>query len=255
MKNKYNIKGEVVEIILENRKGEINIALVSSSKLDLLEKLDVKWHAVKWPGSKGYYVQASYKKDTGGPGTFILHRVLTGASDYARVVDHINHNTLDNRDENLRVVSRSQNNQNRSGPQPGNRTSKLRGITWNKKNSRWIVQGTYNKKKLYLGSFTDLEKAKEVFDEFKNRFYMKSTDVNDYEQTYTLEEIMDYIKSTRNGHRIGKSGKRYVSYHKLSGKWTAINYENSKIVHLGLFETPEEAEEAVNFRKQQLMTS
>jgi hypothetical protein len=53
-------------------------------------------------------------------------------------VDHINHDKLDNRMENLRVVTRSINNRNllkREGA-----ASQFQGVYWNKTNKKWVAQ-------------------------------------------------------------------------------------------------------------------
>ena len=51
------------------------------------------------------------------------------------VVDHLNHDTTDNRRSNLRVVTQSQNMQN--AVVSSRNTSKVVGVNWDKKARKW----------------------------------------------------------------------------------------------------------------------
>jgi len=66
-------------------------------------------------------------------------------------VDHINHDRLDNRIENLRLVTQQENQHNQSKLKTNK--SGFTGVVWNKKSERWIVHISVNKKQAYLGSF------------------------------------------------------------------------------------------------------
>lgn len=74
-----------------------------------------------------------------------------------RVVDHINHDTLDNRKSNLRVVTVSENQQNRKGSRAGSKSG-VRGVSWDEKNKDWIV----NVKGKYLMRTKDKEEAERI---------------------------------------------------------------------------------------------
>jgi hypothetical protein len=68
-------------------------------------------------------------------------------------IDHINHNTLDNRIENLRVATHSQNQQNRT-----HHNGKLiRGIYFCKDNNTWVAQWQENGKPKSKSFKTELE--------------------------------------------------------------------------------------------------
>lgn len=65
------------------------------------------------------------------------------------VVDHINNNPLDNRVENLQIVSQRFNSaKNRNG-----KTSKYIGVSWSNSRQRWVCQIQINKKNISLGQF------------------------------------------------------------------------------------------------------
>jgi hypothetical protein len=69
-----------------------------------------KWHAQQ-NGMGGFYAAASIKDADGRWAHLSMHRLITGAPK-GKVVDHINHDTLDNRRENLRVGSHRDNMRN-----------------------------------------------------------------------------------------------------------------------------------------------
>ena len=93
-------------------------------------------------------------------------------------VDHINGITHDNRRENLRVVTASQNQQNRKLNR--NNKSGYRGITWNKAKGKWNVRAMINNKNHHIGYFTELEDAVEARDKFfrENMTHYEGRDKN-----------------------------------------------------------------------------
>lgn len=71
-------------------------------------------------------------------------------------IDHINHNRSDNRLENLRLVSRTDNSKNCSIS--SNNKSGATGV-YLTKYGKWHAQITVGNKKIHLGLFTDIEMA------------------------------------------------------------------------------------------------
>ena len=72
-------------------------------------------------------------------------------------VDHRNGDTRDNRVENLRAASRSDNNRNRKIN--GNNLSGVKGVHWDAPRKKWKAQLTIDGKQKYLGLFESLEAA------------------------------------------------------------------------------------------------
>jgi len=68
-------------------------------------------------------------------------------------IDHININSIDNRIENLRVLTHQQNQFNRNA----------KGYCWSKKNNKWQSQIKINGKQKYLGLFDKEEDAKQSY--------------------------------------------------------------------------------------------
>jgi hypothetical protein len=65
------------------------------------------------------------------------------------VVDHKNDNKLDNRLENLQIISQREN----ACRTQGNYSSQHKGVYWNKEINKWISAIRINGKKNHLGSF------------------------------------------------------------------------------------------------------
>lgn len=94
----------------------------------------------------------------------LMHRFIMGEPPEDGLdVDHINGDRLDNRRNNLRWASRSQNLQN-SGKREGT-TSRYKGVSWFARTGRWQVSIRINGKNYGLGYFTDEEEAARAYDE------------------------------------------------------------------------------------------
>lgn len=93
--------------------------------------------------------------------TTLMHRVIMGihgqTSAVRYVVDHINGDKLDNRRENLRVVTVAQNLWNVNHASKRNRTG-CRGVSKTKK-GKFKAVITANGKRVYLGTFETLDDA------------------------------------------------------------------------------------------------
>lgn len=84
-------------------------------------------------------------------------------------IDHINGNKLDNRIENLREATRSQNQCNKT--MMTNNTSGYRGVSWNNQKNKWAVRVTVAKKVYRLGFFDDPEIAGAVAREARTKLH------------------------------------------------------------------------------------
>jgi hypothetical protein len=150
--NRFIVKDNYVECIM---KDDICFK-VDLDDYDLIK--EYTWHI-----SSENYVQTTVNRKT-----VKLHRLIM-KPDKNEYIDHINHDTLDNRKMNLRKCSNSENTQNRKTPK--NNTSGVKGVTWKKKNQCWEARITANGKRLYLGCFKDLEEAKSVRKEAEIKYF------------------------------------------------------------------------------------
>ena len=98
----------------------------------------------------GYIVSVINRK------TVRLHRFVMNAPDNM-IVDHIHHDTTDNRKCELRLVTRSQNNMNRMIRSDS--TSGITGVTLHKRTNKWVAQLCLNDKHIHLGYFDNKEDA------------------------------------------------------------------------------------------------
>lgn len=84
-------------------------------------------------------------------------------------VDHINRNSTDDRIENLRLATRSQNNVNRKTN--SNNTSGYRGVSWSKDRRKWNAQIFINSKRINLGFFDSVLDASECYNKKRSELF------------------------------------------------------------------------------------
>jgi hypothetical protein len=114
-----------------------------------------KWHV----NNTGYAMRSDHIAGEYKHKNILMHRLITNApSGYQ--IDHINHNTLDNRKSNLRIVTLQQNHFNMKTR--ANSISGYKGVTWFKQLSKWRVRIMVSRREVALGYYDSLEKAIEV---------------------------------------------------------------------------------------------
>lgn len=150
-----------------DRKGRGPI-LLSKEDEQLLE--DFVWHTKLHKPTSAWYATSSSIRGV----TTRLHRLVIGAKS-GQLVDHINGDGLDNRRENLRIATRSQNKQNARGHI--NSSSRYKGVH--------VVRGTYHAyiqhegKLQRLGKYpTELDAAK-AYNEAATRYFGQFAKLNE----------------------------------------------------------------------------
>lgn len=85
---------------------------------------------------------------------FVCERSIGRRPDWSKreVCDHIDRNKMNNRRENLRIVSIYENSKNRDWPED-------MGATFHKKTKKWQSQITYKGKSFYCGLYNTREEA------------------------------------------------------------------------------------------------
>ena len=127
-----------------------------------------KWHARWSPAGRTYYAARNTWKD--GKRTVVqMHRAVLGIGDPEIQVDHRNHHTTDNRRENLRIATRSQNQANRRKQKGSSLIHK--GISWDKQNRKWRANIQVNGKRKYIGRFTNELDAAQAYRQAASKYF------------------------------------------------------------------------------------
>lgn len=125
-------------------------ALIDDEDLEIISKY-------KW------YFDGRYARNKLG----YMHRfIMNYPKNYQ--VDHINGNKLDNRKENLRLATSSQNHVN-SLKNIG--LSNFKGVRKQAGRNKWRVDIQYNKKKIYIGNFENKKEAAMTYNYFAREIY------------------------------------------------------------------------------------
>lgn len=170
-RNHFEIKGNIAIIDLY----DIKCNKVAETKINLEDLNKVKYY--KWRLSNTGYAITSDKNNK----TLQLHRLILNTTSY---VDHINGDRLDNRKENLRTCTKSQNQMNVN----------YKGI-YHKKNDMWFARIKLNQKTYHLGTYLTKEEA------LYARYYAETILFKEYRYNkeepninkYRKKEIQNYV--------------------------------------------------------------
>lgn len=163
MKNNYRIYGDLTVISIKY-KDQFVYTMIDTVDLRRVASIRGTWFA-RNAGNGKFYIFASVKGKT-----VHLHRFITGAPK-GLVVDHIDGDSLNNRRRtNLRLATHGENMQNRQGANR-NSTTKIRGVCWHKKSSKWQVRINANGVQTWVGAYDNLVDAEQAAIEARRKHY------------------------------------------------------------------------------------
>jgi hypothetical protein len=152
--------------------GHGQSAIVDDEDYDKLSKY--KWYAHRRNSNTSYYA-SRVEYSNGRYTNIIMHRVITNAKSNM-VVDHINGNGLDNRHENLRVCTRSENSRNCK--KHCDNKSGYKGVHLRKDTKKWSAQIKIDSKVINLGKFDDAISAAKAYDEAAKKYHGNFASLN-----------------------------------------------------------------------------
>ena len=152
-------------------------ALVDASDYEELNKY--KWSAKKC--DKNYYVYREkylgIEKGKQKSLPIYMHRYLMGLKKGdKRQVDHINHNTLDNRRCNIRIVTLSQNHMNRIKHK--GHTSIYKGVHYFPRDNNWRAQIKGANRPIHIGYYKTQKEAAKAYDKEAKKYFGEYAKLN-----------------------------------------------------------------------------
>ena len=156
-----NISGDYPQIDLTQGK----VAVIDEEDYDKLSKY--KWSARWNKHSRTFYALSNEIGSDGKYHTIYMHRFIM-ETPIGMVVDHLNHDGLDNRKSNLRNVTNLENSRNRRGKNSNNNSGHL-GISLD--GGKWKAQIQVLGKKMNLGRFNSIEDAVSARKSAENRYF------------------------------------------------------------------------------------
>jgi hypothetical protein len=151
---------------------------LTRNKFATVDDADYEWLTRwKWCCTAGGYPMRRETTASGASRYVYMHRQIMDAPD-AHYVDHINHDTLDNRRENLRVATPTESMRNTRPLRGG--TSQFKGVGL--ANRRWVariqIEGGY----IHLGRFLTQREAAAAYNEAAILHFGEFACLNDLSQ-------------------------------------------------------------------------
>ena len=175
MKNPYTIDGDIVRIKLT--KGQE--AIIDLADMELVGQY--RWYTRKAPHT--FYAETNVRQPDGRYKVLKMHRLLCSVTPERPIVDHENHDGLDNRRTNLRPSTQTENNRNQTVRTP--MTSAFKGVYWYKAGRIWRSQIRIGSKPCHLGGFISERDAALAYDQAARAYFcdfqvLNFPDTHDY---------------------------------------------------------------------------
>ena len=178
--------------------------------------------------NKGYYTIRLSKN--GVKSTRQVHQLVAESflnhipNKYEKVINHINGIKIDNRLENLEIVTNRYNTSD--GFKRLNKTSNYPGVCWNKDCNKWQCDIQVDDKSYYLGLFDNELSAKELYE-----LALEKIEINQFNDF--SNEIIEKRRLNKQNNKT--SNYKGVSFNKKSNKWMARSDIKGKRYYFGSF--------------------
>jgi hypothetical protein len=143
--------------VVQPKNSQIRFIPLTQGKVAIVDAADYQWLSMyKWHAAKyqnGFYAGTKTRR-------IYMHRLIMNAPP-DKVVDHIDHNGLNNRRSNLRICSLAENLCN---SRPSKKTSRYKGVHWCKESRIWKSVIKFKGKKQNLGRFDNEIDAASAYD-------------------------------------------------------------------------------------------
>jgi len=129
------------------------VALVDDDDFEYLNQFN-------WTVDQRSYGNYAYRRIDKGTISIMHREIMQVTNDF--IIDHKDHNGLNNQKLNLRICTNSDNTKNRS--KSIGKSSKYKGVSLYKKTNKWICQIRNNQKLIFLGYYETEIAAAKVYD-------------------------------------------------------------------------------------------
>jgi len=128
-----------------------------------------------WYINRDYVVSKSKSRKS-----ISLHRLIINPTE-DMFVDHEDGNPLNNRRNNLRIASNTENSRNSSKPR-GKHSSLYKGVSWDKSRGKWVSSIMVNRKHIHLGRYLTEEEAALAYNEGATRYFKEFAKLNEVKE-------------------------------------------------------------------------
>lgn len=240
MKNEYRIEGDSAFIIMNTPKHGIVETAVSVEDLPRL----IPFHGSLYP-IKDKHGQLRVQMYFADSHTYCqLHRFILNAPEGV-LVDHVDHEPLNNRRSNLRLANASENTQNIGHVRSHNKLG-ITGVYYHKRTKKYLAYGYKDGKKYELGYYTTPEEAGEVASNWRAINHPYSSEAREIENP-TLPEL-----THTPGFKNKSTGIKGITFNKRQQRYKLQLVCNGKLHTKGCYKTLEEAIEALPKFKQDI---
>jgi hypothetical protein len=155
-KNTYfiDVKKREVGIFLRRKDGSVLVTYIDIDDLDKVLEFNNTWVASYSKKTKSYYAQGAIKVNNGKRKTIMLHRYIKDP-DSTKEVDHFNHDTLNNKRNNLRILTHQQN--------VWNFKKQPKGYYWSSQKNKYRACMRIEGKNKHLGYFNNEFEANKAY--------------------------------------------------------------------------------------------
>ena len=189
----------------------------------------------------GYYRFSTHTRYKGKYVSIGLHRLIMGCTyKDGTNVDHINHNTLDNRKCNLRLATVAENSRN--GVKQRNNTSGYKGVSYHKRDKVYFAQIRLFCNSIFIGQSKDPIECAKMYDIIAIKLHGEFAYTNFPKENYSIKEIDNlYDRVFGKVSANNTSGYRGVCFDKSKNKWVSYIFYNKRLHRLGNFDEPKQA--------------
>lgn len=153
--------------------------LLTQNKYALVDDEDFeRVNQIKWFASKShnkFYASHHISSINGKRKAILMHRFILGID---QEIDHINNDSLDNRKENMRICTHSENLRNKKIYK--NNKSGYKGVYFEPSTNKYRTVIRLNKKNIHIGRFNTASEAGFAYNLAALHYFKEFARLNDY---------------------------------------------------------------------------